>query len=69
MVVLICIYHYPFIERFPKYEPFRSVPDYSINTLLELTRRSVFTSTQAIASEGFAQGPCLTARVGFESNQ
>ena len=40
----------------------RGAPDYSIDTLLELTREAL----QATVSEGLAQGPYVAARVRFK---
>src|SRR6218665_1561109 len=41
----------------------RGIPDYSIDTVSELTRRSAAGKT---TSEGLAQVPYVAARVGFE---
>ena len=38
-------------------------PDYSIDTVSELTRRS---SIQTTVGEGLAQGSCMATRVGLE---
>ena len=40
----------------------RGAPDYSIDTVMELTHQAL----QATVSEGLAQGPYMAARAGFE---
>ena len=42
----------------------RGVPNYSIYTVLELTRRSATGNYNT--SEGLAEGPYVATRVGFE---
>src|SRR6218665_748258 len=39
-LLIVLFYIYPFILHFTQHEPFRSAPNYTIDTVLELTRRS-----------------------------
>ena len=57
----VCVYFY---SASPSPLLLRGAPDYSNDTVSELTRRSA--TGNNIASEGLAQGPYAAARVGFE---